>query len=258
MIDQMRANDLAVPGQKIQNTRWNSRFLKDLHEHRAAYDRLLGWFHDHCVACHDCGRCHSAKNRDWKIPWRNHEGDATWPVMMIAFFPGNLLRELRASEPAHLLRVEPAKIDRLANIAIGFIPSLAYFEDFDRRELVAPTLPDVGRAFPETCSFFKWRPAPSAKCRTRSFHGAFGFGNPCFGPVTDDFVRSARIDRWRQLIGPGLFTPDDERILFPKAFAYFAQCALHFFLVVFVSEIHKRCISIHVVSDLFKFRRAQR
>src|SRR6516165_2125615 len=129
MIDQIRADNGAASGQKIQNTRRNACFFEHLHEHRAADDRLFGWFHDHGVARDDCSRRHSAKNGDWKIPRRNHERDATWPVMVITFLAGNLLRELGTSEPAHLMRVEAAKIDRLADVCVCFLPRFAYFED---------------------------------------------------------------------------------------------------------------------------------
>src|SRR3989442_15655541 len=99
MIDQMRADNGTVAGQKIQNTWRNSRLFEDLHEHRAADDRLLGWFHDHGVACYDCGRRHSAKNGHGKIPRRNHERNAARPVMVITFFTGTLLLKLGTSHP---------------------------------------------------------------------------------------------------------------------------------------------------------------
>src|SRR6476661_2299568 len=131
MIDQMRADNGAVSGKKIQNTWRNARFFEDLHEHGAADDRLLGWFHDHGVTRYDPGRCHSAENCDGKIPRRDHEGDAARPVMVVTFLAGNLLSEFGASESPHLLGVEPAKIDRFADVSVRFVPRFAHFEDFN-------------------------------------------------------------------------------------------------------------------------------
>ena len=246
MINQVRSDHRSVSGQKIQNAWRHSRLLEDLHQHRAADDRLLGWFHDHRIAGHNSGRCHSAENRHRKIPWCNDKCDASRPIVMIAILSGNTLCELRTPETSHLLRIKPAKIDGLANVSIGFIPRFADLENFDRGEFVAPAFHDVRRALQQARPFFERRPAPLAKCLARAFDSALGLGNPCFRPVTHNLVRSAWIHRGRQLIGPNFFAADDEWIFFAKAFAHFAQCALHLFLTVFISEIHKRRVSVNI------------
>ena len=79
---------------------------------------------------------------DREIPRRNHEGDATRPVMLVAFFAEHVLGQFRPAHKAHLLGVEEAKIHRLANVAIGFLPGLAHFVDFHGRELETPPLHD--------------------------------------------------------------------------------------------------------------------
>src|SRR6516165_7768586 len=99
----------AVPRQEIQHSRRNACFLEHLHEHGAADNRLLGRFHDHGVSGNNSSRRHAAENRDRKIPWRDYEGHATRPVMMITFFTRDLLREFWAPESPHLLRVKRAK-----------------------------------------------------------------------------------------------------------------------------------------------------
>src|SRR4029077_6775647 len=104
----------------------------------AANNRLLGWFHDHGVSSNNSGRRHPAENRDRKIPRRDYEGHAARPVMMVTFFARHLLCEFWTPESPHLLRVEPAEIDRFADIAVGFRPCLADLENFYCRQLVAP------------------------------------------------------------------------------------------------------------------------
>src|SRR4029077_596684 len=146
MADQMRSDYRSVPREKIQNARRDSRFLKHLHEHCAADDRLLGWFHDNRVTRYHPGRCHSAQDCDRKIPRGNDEGDAARPVVMVTFFAGHLLCKLWAPEAAHLVSVKATKINRLADIGISFLPRLACFENFNCGELISSTLQDVGGA----------------------------------------------------------------------------------------------------------------
>src|SRR5207244_3731872 len=100
-------------------------------------DRLLGRFHDHGVTRYDSSRRHPAEDGDRKIPRRNHERDTTRPVVVVAFLAGNPLCKLRAPETADLVRVKAAKINRLADIGICFLPWFAYFEDFNRRQFVS-------------------------------------------------------------------------------------------------------------------------
>src|SRR5262245_59046161 len=110
--------------------------------------------------------------------------------MMITFFARNLLREFRASESPHLLRVEPAEIDRFADIGIGFRPWLADFENFYCREFVAPALQDVSRPFQQLRSLFKRCPPPFFKRCARSFNCTLGFVDPSFRSVAHNFGRS--------------------------------------------------------------------
>src|SRR6266480_7357368 len=146
MVDEVGSDHRAVARQEIQNAWWNTSLLEDLHEHGGAHDRLLGRFHDHRVTRYDPGRYHSTQDGDRKIPRRNDERDATSPIVVVAFLAGNPLCKLRAAETAHLLRVKAAKINRFADIGIGFIPRFAHFEDFNRREFVSPPFQNIGGA----------------------------------------------------------------------------------------------------------------
>ena len=166
--------------------------------------------------------------------------------MIITFLAGNLLCEPRPPEASHLLRIKTTKIHRLADVAVGFVPWFAYFENFDCREFVSPAFHDVGGTLQQPRALFERRPAPFTKCRARSFDGAFGFGNSCFSGVSDNLSRLTGINRWRQIIGPNFFATDDERMFLTEAFAHFAQCALHLVLAVFVNEIHKRRVLVNI------------
>src|SRR6266480_638251 len=239
----MRSDHGAVPREKIQHARRNACFLEHLHEHGAADNRLLGWFHDHGVPGNNSSRRHAAENRDRKVPRRDYEGDATRPVMMIAFFARHLLRKLGASESPHLLGVEGAEVDRFADIAVGFGPWLSDFENFYCREFVAPAFQDIGRAFQQLRPLLERRPSPFFECRARSFNGTLGFLDACFRSVADDLGWLGWINRGSQIIGPNLFPSDVQRMFFAEALSRFAQSTLHFILVVFVNETHKRCVS---------------
>src|SRR5947207_9081458 len=155
--------------------------------------------------------------------------------MMITLFAGHLLREFGASESPHLLRIEPAEIDRFANIGVGFRPWLADFENFYCRELVTPALQDVCRALQQLRSLLERRPSPFFECRTRSFNGPLGFVDPSFRSVAHNLRRGGWINRRRQIIRPNFFASDVERMFFAEALSRFAQCALHFFLAIFVN-----------------------
>src|SRR4029077_4981536 len=148
---------------------------------------------------------HAAENRDRKIPGRDYERDAARPVMIITFFARHLLCEFWAPESPTFLRVDPAEIDRFADIAVGFRPCLADFENFYCRQLVAPAFQDVGRAFQQLRSLLYWRPPPFFECRACSFNGTLCFVDASFGSVTDNLCRLGWIDRGRQIVGPNLF-----------------------------------------------------
>src|SRR5262249_10827170 len=160
--------------------------------------------------------------RNRKIPRGDHERDAARPVMVITFFTGDLLSKLRSSKSAHLLRVESAEIDGLADVGVGFGPRFGNFKNFDSRAFIAAPIQNVGRPLEQTCPLFKRRPSPCFECCSRSLNGALGFGNSCFGSVTDNLGRLARINRWRQIIGPNLFASDVERMFFAEALARLA------------------------------------
>src|SRR5262249_44868152 len=232
VIDQMRSDNGAVPREKIQNSRRDACFLEHLHKQGTADDRLLGRLHDHCVSGNNSGRRHAAENCDRKIPWRDYERHTARPVMMITFFPGNLLREFRAPESPHLLRVKPTKIDRLADVGVGFGPWLPDFENFYCREFVASALQDVGRALQQLRPLFKRGPPPFFESSPRSFNGALGFVDPSFRSVADNLARLRWINRRRQIIGPNFFASDVERMFLTEMLARFAQRALHFILTV--------------------------
>src|SRR4051812_10619078 len=204
----MRSDYRAVPRQKIEHARRNARFLEHLHKHGAADNRLLRRFHDHGVSSNNSGRRHPAENRDRKIPRRDYERHTARPVMVITFFARHLLRELWATESPHLLRVEPAEIDCFANIAVGFRPWLADFENFYCRKFVTPALQYVGRALQQSRPLFDRRPSPFFECSTRSFNGTLRLVDSRFGSITDDLGRFGWIDRRRQIIGPNLFASD--------------------------------------------------
>ncbi len=75
--------------------------------------------------------------------------------MLITFFAEHVLGQARTSDQAHLLRVEQTKIDRLADVAIGFSPGFANFENFQSGKFVAAPLHDVGGAFQQPATRFK-------------------------------------------------------------------------------------------------------
>ena len=54
----------------------------------------------------------------------------------------NVPEGIRPAQEAHLLSVEEAEIHRLANVAIGFLPSLADLVNFHRRKLETTPLHD--------------------------------------------------------------------------------------------------------------------
>ncbi len=64
--------------------------------------------------------------------------------MIITFLAGNVLREARPADPSHLLRVKQAKIHRLTNVAVGFSPWFADFQNFQRGKFIAPPFHDCG------------------------------------------------------------------------------------------------------------------
>ena len=130
VIDEMLADDAAFAGQIIQHAGWHAGFLEHLHQQRAADRRLLGRFHNDGIASDERRRNHPGQNRHRKIPGRDDERDAARPVVLVAFFAGHVLGQSRQAADPHLLRVEEKKIDRFANIAVGFRPRFADFEHF--------------------------------------------------------------------------------------------------------------------------------
>src|SRR6202030_2760493 len=127
------------------------------------------------------------------------EGDTTGPVMVITFFARHLLREFWASESPHLLRVECAEIDRLADIGVCFGPWLADFENFYCRKFVAPALHDVGCTLQQLRALLDRRPPPFFECRARSLNGPLGFLDAGFGSVAHNLRRLGWINRGRQI-----------------------------------------------------------
>ena len=147
MIDEVRAHDRSLAGKIVQHAGWHAGFSQNFHQHRAANGRLLGRFHDDCVASDERSGRHSAKNCERKIPGRYDKSDAPRPVMIVTFFAGNVLRQARSSDATHLLRVKKAKVDCLANVAIGFRPGFADFKNLERGELEPAAIHDSGSAF---------------------------------------------------------------------------------------------------------------
>ena len=123
-------------------------------------ERLLGRLHDDGVAGDQSGRNHSAEDRQGEIPRRDDKGDAARPVVLIALLAVHVLGELRPANQPHLLRVKVAKIDRLADVAIGFRPGFADFENFQRGNLEATTIHDGGDAFEQLGARFDRGAAP--------------------------------------------------------------------------------------------------
>ena len=172
VIDKMRADDRALAGEEIDNARRNSGFLEHLHQHGGDDGRLFGRFHDDGVAGDERGGNHAGKNGERKIPWRDDKGDAARPIMLIAFFAGHVLRQTRAADQPHLVRVEQAEIHRFADVAVGFRPRLADFENFQRGKLEAAALHDGGDALEQLRAFFNRHAAPPNECSFRSGDGA--------------------------------------------------------------------------------------
>src|SRR6266404_7568714 len=137
MIDKVRAHLRALAGEIIEHARWHAGFLENLHQHRAANRRLLGRFHNNGVAGDQRGGGHSTEDCERKIPGRNDERDTARPVVIVAFFTGDLLGQAWPPEPSHLLAVKKTKIDCLADVAVCFRPRLADFENFERGKLEA-------------------------------------------------------------------------------------------------------------------------
>ena len=64
--------------------------------------------------------------------------------MIIALFARDVLCESRPADEPHLVRVKQTKIDRLADVAIGFRPGLADLKNFERGKFVTAALHDRG------------------------------------------------------------------------------------------------------------------
>ena len=61
--------------------------------------------------------------------------------MLVAFFAEHVLGQARTAEQPHLLGVEEKEIDRFADVAVGFGPRLADFENFQRGKFETPRDP---------------------------------------------------------------------------------------------------------------------
>jgi len=64
--------------------------------------------------------------------------------MLITLFARHVLGEPRETAQAHLLRVKEQEIDRLPNIAVGFRPRFAHFENFESGKFEPPPVHDGG------------------------------------------------------------------------------------------------------------------
>ena len=124
--------------------------------------------------------------------------------------------------------------------------------NFYCRQLIAPALEDGGRAVQQLRPLLEWRPSPFFERRARSLNGTLGFVDPSFRSVADNLGRLCWINRRRQIVGPNFFSSDVQGMFFAQALSHFAQSTLHFVLVVFVNETHKRCVSETIASCCMK------
>src|SRR5207248_1360380 len=81
--------------------------------------------------------------------------DAARPVMLVTFFPKNVLSEPRSADQARVVRIKTTEIHRLANVAVRFRPGFANFKDFQRRKFVTPAVHDISGALDQSAARFK-------------------------------------------------------------------------------------------------------
>src|SRR6478736_3726232 len=113
--------------------------------------------------------------------------------MLIVFLARYMLGELRPSEDAHLLGIEEAKIHRLTNVAIGFLPWFAHFKNLDGGKLEASTFHDRRNPLEQLGTMLHRNAAPMIESPSRRFDRAFGFRNSRLRHFAYDLVRGARV-----------------------------------------------------------------
>src|SRR4029078_8643237 len=106
-------------------------------------------------------------------------------------------REFWASESPHLLRVKRAEIDGFADIAVGFRPRLADFENFYCRKFIETALENLSCTLQQPRSLLDRRPSPFFECRARSFNRTLGFVDASLGSLAHNLGRLGWINRRR-------------------------------------------------------------
>ena len=144
------------------------------------------------------------------------------------------------------MRVKQTEIHRLANVAVGFGPGLADFENFERGKFVAATIHDRGDALEQARALFKRSPTPFPECGHGGFERALRFRNSRFGLVANDLVGFTRVYRSDRFVRPNFVAADDERIFLAESLPDFAQGRAHLLLGFAINEIHERGIFVGV------------
>ena len=166
--------------------------------------------------------------------------------MLIILLARDVLSDARPAEKAHLLRVEETEIHRLANVAVGFLPRFADFEDFDRAELKAAPLHKRGHAVEQFCSMLDRGATPMVESVASRLDRALRFRNPGLGHHAHGLVRPARIKGRHPFAGRDFLAVDRERVFFAETSAHLAQRGFHLLLRLAMNEIDHRGVLVGV------------
>src|SRR5438874_12270832 len=101
--------------------------------------------------------------------------------MLVTFLAKNMLSQTWISTQPHLLRVKQTKIHRFADVAVGFGPSFADLEHFDRGKFKPSTIENRSHAFKQLAAFFEGCVPPDLEGMPCRLHCALGSWNSGFG-----------------------------------------------------------------------------
>ena len=223
----MRADDRALAGAGNSKRPAELRLPRNISINMRAEDgRLLGRFHDDGVAGDERGGDHSAKNRDRKIPWRDDEGDAARPIMLIAFFAGNMLGQTRAADAAAFVARRRGRNRSLRGCRRRLRPTLCRLRKLParkvrnrRRSMMAATRSSncarssTGDAAPMIeCSC-----RAAATARSASGIPASAHGSRRLGPAMVGLIEAISV------VGPDFLAVDHERIFLAERRAHISR-----------------------------------
>ncbi len=195
MLDERRADLVAVAGKIGERPRWDAGFEQNLDQPKADTGRLLGWFEEHAVARDERGADHPRRDRQREVPGRDDDADAARLMAVDVPLSGHLQHGCAHRQPQRFAPVVLAEVDRLADVRIGFFLWLACLEDFERGELGAAAAHHVRGAEEHAGSRRPWRGAPGRKRSARGLEGPLHFCEPRASAPADDRFDGTRIDR---------------------------------------------------------------